>query len=191
MTPFEQFLQSPLSPPARSDELMSSAAQMPMSGAAGMAQMPMPQRGGEGASGMTQEAVERKIKQFIQQRPDVMQQVSAEVQNGVMTGELSYQELQEVGDLALTVLALPSLYPQVRAYALQSGAFDEEDLPPVYDEGVVIALIIASRLGMAAIGGMDMGQPASEPSMAAGLVAMPNVGLSMGGYSDGLLEKDH
>ena len=182
MNRLQEFLESPLAPPARSDQLMTSSAPMPMAGQVGMPPMPMPQQAGEGASGLTQESVERKIKQFIQQRPDVMQQVSAEVQNAVMTGELTYQELQEVGDMALTVLASPSLYPQVRAYALQSGAFDEEDLPPIYDEGVVIALIIASRLGMAAVGGMDMAQPAPAPQMGAGPVAMPNVGLSMGGY---------
>ena len=58
---------------------------------------------------------------------------------------MTAQELTQAVELATLVLSNPSMYPQVRAFAIQNGLAGEEDLPMEYDQGLVIALLIAGK----------------------------------------------
>jgi len=47
--------------------------------------------------------------------------------------------------LARVVLENPSMYPQIRQFAIQKGLATEQELPVEYDEGLIIALITAGK----------------------------------------------
>jgi len=47
--------------------------------------------------------------------------------------------------LAEVVLQNPDMYPQMRQFAIQRGLIPAEDIPEQYDQGLVIAIIIAAK----------------------------------------------
>lgn len=122
------------------------------------------QQGGQQGP-MSPQMVEMRIQQFMQQRPDLVAQIQAAVNEGIMTGDLTQQELNTMVQLATTVLRNPNLYPQVRQFAIQQGLATEADLSPQYDEGIVIAIIIAGRAAQANVGGQNM-MAGGTPQMA-------------------------
>ena len=79
------------------------------------------QQGGQQGP-MSPQMVEMRIQQFMQQRPDLVGQIQAAVNEGIMTGELTQEELNTMVQLATTVLRNPNLYPQVRQFAIQQDS---------------------------------------------------------------------
>jgi hypothetical protein len=187
---FAEFMSSPLMPPAQTAGTgLAGALPFIGRGAGAMPRMtPSYQVGGQVGPGgmpirpqavqqqaglqqagqqgpMAPQMVEMRIQQFVQQRPDLVSQIQAAVNEGLMSGELTQQELNTMVQLATTVLRNPNLYPQVRQFAIQQGLATEADLSPQYDEGIVIALVIAGRAAQANVGGQNM-MAGGSPQMA-------------------------
>jgi hypothetical protein len=95
----------------------------------------------------------------------VLTQIKQAVDEAVMSGELTQQELNMMVQLATTVLRNPALYPQIRQFAIQQGIATEQDLSPTYDQGLIIAILIAARAAQADVGGQNM-MAGGTPAMA-------------------------
>lgn len=115
--------------------------------------------------------VEMQIQDLASRNPQALAQIKQAVDQAMMSGELTQQELDMMVQLATTVLRNPALYPQIRQFAIQQGLATEQDLSPTYDQGLVIAILIAARAARADVGGQDMmaaqspGQPLAQPPM--------------------------
>lgn len=135
---------------------------------------------------MNAEMLEMQINQSAAQSPEMIARVRAGIEAGLRSGELNMEDLNMAIELAKTVAQNPALYPQVRQFVIQKGLATEAELPPEYDEGIVIALLIAAKAmatdiefeGQAPI---QPGQPAPVQDMKdGGLLEVPegNRGLS-------------
>lgn len=105
---------------------------------------------------MNPQMMEMQLQEFAAQNPQVVQQIRQAIEQGVMSGEVTPQELSTLGQLAQTVMQDPNLYPQIRQFAIQQGIATEQDLPMQYDEGLVIAVLLAVRAMRANTGGQNM-----------------------------------
>lgn len=174
MTPAPQ---PPIAPPGRglAGAMPSFAGQMaPQGGSAG--QIPAYQMGGAVGPGgqpmrpagvsapgqmgpqaaISPQMVEMQIQDLATRNPQVLAQIRQAIDQAIMSGELTQQELNMMVQLATTVLRNPALYPQIRQFAIQQGVATEQDLPPEYDPGLVIAVLIAARASQADVGGQDL-----------------------------------
>lgn len=113
----------------------------------GANQRQAPQMGGEMAEG--------QIRDMMSQNPQVAQQIQQAAQQAMATGELTPQEVDMAVKLAKLALRDPSMYPQIRAFAIQNGLATEQDLPQEYDQGLVYALLmLGEALQAQSAGGM-------------------------------------
>lgn len=110
--------------------------QQPMGQPAGMAQ---PQMGAQ------QDISDADLQQFVQQNPQAVQQIAAEIQQSVMEGDLEPQAIQMMEQLLTVALNNHEMYPQMRQFALTQGIMEADDLPEQYDPGYVALLLIAAR----------------------------------------------
>jgi hypothetical protein len=122
-------------------------------------QSDMQQQGGSPSQPMNPEMMEMQVQEFMTRNPQQVQQIKNAVMEAVQTGELSIQELNQLGQLATAAMRNPSMYPQIRQFIIQQGIATEQDIPPQYDEGLIFSVILASQ---AAQGGSDM-MTASQP----------------------------
>jgi len=114
---------------------------------------------------MSPQMVEMQIQDLASRNPQVLAQIKQAINESLMTGELTQQELNMMVQLATTVLRDPNLYPQVRQFAIQQGIATEQDLSPQYDQGLVIAILIAARAAQADVGGQNL-MAGGTPAMA-------------------------
>ena len=91
------------------------------------------------------QAIDMEINQSMKQNPEVVARIRAAIEAGIRSGELNREDLMMAVELAKAVLENPSMYPQIRQFAIQKGLDTEQDLPMQYDEGLVIALITAGK----------------------------------------------
>ena len=126
---------------------------------------------------LSPQMVEMQIQDFAAKNPQVLAQIRQAINEAMMAGELTQQELNMMVQLATTVLRDPSLYPQIRQFAIQQGLATEQDLSPQYDQGLVIAILIAARAAQANVGGQNM-MAGGTPAMAG---AAPVQSLEKGG----------
>jgi len=136
------------------------------------------QPGGPGQVGVQQgpmdpQMVEMHINQFATQHPQELAKIRQVILSEIQSGNLTPQELNQIVQLATVAAQNPSLYPQIRQFAIQQGIATEQDLPQQYDQGLVIVLLIAARAVQQDLGGSpaDAGAPAQAgpiPSMAKG-----------------------
>lgn len=99
-----------------------------------------------------------QVNDMLSKNPEVTARVRAAIEAGIQSGEVSQQELQMATQLAQVALQNPSMYPQLRQFAIDRGLAGPNDLPMEYDQGLVIALVTAAK-AMAAdvqIGGVEM-----------------------------------
>ena len=89
--------------------------------------------------------VEAEINQTLANNPEVVARIRAAIEAGIQSGELNMNELNTLIQLAKTVQQNPAMYPQIRQMAIQRGILPAEEIPKQYDEGLVIALIMASK----------------------------------------------
>jgi hypothetical protein len=94
---------------------------------------------------MNGQMMEMQINQMAAQNPEVVARIRAAIEAGLQAGELSMEELNMAIELAKTVLQNPEMYPQVRQFAIQKGLAEEGDLSVQYDEGIVVALLMAAK----------------------------------------------
>jgi hypothetical protein len=90
--------------------------------------------------------IEAEIQRFASQNPQAVQQIQSEIMQAMQSGELTPQELNMVVQLATTALQNPQMYPKVRQFAIQQGIATEQDIPAEYDQGLLIALVIAGKV---------------------------------------------
>tara|TARA_B100000965_G_C19589440_1_gene757252 strand:+ start:133 stop:1101 length:969 start_codon:yes stop_codon:yes gene_type:complete len=118
---------------------------------------------------MTPEQMDGQMAQTVQNDPQRIQALATELQNAIASGELNADQVNMGLQLAQSAVQDPSIYPQLREFALNNGLAEQEDLPMEYDEGLAFVIILACKLalGMPVPG---MGQPMEQgmPSMRGG-----------------------
>lgn len=122
--------------------------------------MPMPGMQQAGAP-MDPAQRDQMLNQSLAQNPQVVQEIQAALMEGLQTGEVTPQELNMIIQLVQVASQNPDMYPYVRQFAIQQGIATEQDLPPQYDEGLVVALLTVAKAAQQMIqGGQDMAAPA-------------------------------
>lgn len=106
---------------------------------------------------MSPQMVEMQIQEFMRSQPQAVAQIQEAIMAGFQTGEITPQEINQAGQLAMTALQNPEMYPYVRNFAIQQGITTEQELPAEYDQGLVIVLIVALRAVQSMTGAMGMG----------------------------------
>tara|TARA_X000001382_G_scaffold105115_1_gene80295 strand:- start:13 stop:822 length:810 start_codon:yes stop_codon:yes gene_type:complete len=94
---------------------------------------------------MNPNMIDMQINQSAAQNPELIARVRAGIEAGLQSGEINMEDLNMAIELAKTVAQNPAMYPQVRQFVIQKGLATEEELPPQYDEAIVMALLIASK----------------------------------------------
>lgn len=94
---------------------------------------------------MNSQMIEMGINQTAAQNPELIARVRAGIEAGLQSGEINMEDLNMAIELAKTVAQNPAMYPQVRQFVIQKGLATAEELPPEYDEAIVIALLIAAK----------------------------------------------
>jgi len=94
---------------------------------------------------MNPQVMDMELNKMASENPELIARIRAGIEAGLQSGELTIEELNMVIELAKTVLQDPSMYPQVRQFAIQKGLATEQEIPMEYDEGLIIAIILASK----------------------------------------------
>ena len=136
----------------------------------------MPQRPGLGAQRPAKAANPQMLmaeaQRFAQQNPQQVQQIKAEVQSEIQSGEMNLQQLTALVNMAMVALQQPDMYPQLRTAAIRQGLAEEDDLSPQFDPGVLfILLLIGQSMGIQGGAQPQAPQPPQAqavPSMAIG-----------------------
>ncbi len=152
---------------------------MPMRPTAMPGSVPAGLASGSGVSSMAPMAssqdLEESLQRVQQQAPERLAELRAMMAQAIQSGELTPQELNMMVQLATVAAQDPSMYPQIRAFAIRQGLATEADLPVQYDQGLVFALLVVAR----AMQG-EQGEAVPQPiSMAFGGM-VPGVGSSDG-----------
>lgn len=124
-----------------------------------------------------------EARRFVQQHPQQVQQMLAELQRLLQTGELSREELNMVIQMARSAAQNPALYPQLRRIAIQRGVAEPGEISEQFDPGLVFILVLMGEAMQAGMGG----QGGAIPSFKAG-GPVPNKGDSR---SDPVVAKLH
>ncbi len=128
---------------------------------------------------MSPQMIEMQLQEFMRKNPQAVQRIANAIMAGFQSGELTPDELNTAGQLAMTALQNPEMYPYVRKYAIQQGLAGEQDLSPEYDQGLIFVLLLAIRAvqsqtgGMGAVGGMGT---------QTGMPPQPMMSMADGGY---------
>ena len=121
---------------------------------------------------MSPQMLSMQVNQIATQNPQQVEQIRMAIMEAMQSGELTEQELNMVIQLATVASQNPEMYPQVRTFAIQQGIATEQDLPPQFDEGLIMVLLLAAKSMQSDVGGQSMmqgGTPATAvPSMATG-----------------------
>jgi hypothetical protein len=158
-------------------------AQGGMVGQNGMPVQPAGMRTAGNQQRMTPQILEMHLQDFMRKQPQQVQQIQKAIMAGLQSGEITQEELNKAGQLAMTALQNPDMYPYIRNFAIQQGMATEQDLSPQYDEGLIFVLILAIRaaeaggLSMAGGGGAPMSDMGATPPMSNN----PVMGMAGGG----------
>lgn len=130
---------------------------------------------------LTPEQMDGQMAQTVQNNPQAIQALAIELQKAIASGELNAEQVNMGLQLAQSAVQDPSLYPQLRQFALNNGLVEADDLPLEYDEGLAFVIILGCKLAL----GMEvpgMGQPMEQgmPSMRSG-GALPKQSPNPGG----------
>lgn len=149
--------------PSYADGGMVGAGGMPV----GMGQAGLQPQGVQAP--LSPQEVQIQIDNFMSNNPQQVAEIQRVIQAGVQAGEITAQDVNMMEQMAMTALQNPELYPNLRRLAIQQGFATEQDLSPQYDQGIIILVLIASRVAKQVLegGGMDvpaMGQAVSPPA---------------------------
>ena len=111
---------------------------------------------------------------LLQQHPEIKQQIQQAVQQAMASGQLTMQEAQLGVQLCQAVVNNPALWPQLRAFAIQNGLATEDQIPQQYDQGLVMAILIAAK----AVENPDNGQGVQGRFATGGMIQGPGTGTS-------------
>ena len=111
---------------------------------------------------------------LLNQHPDIKQKIQQAVQQALASGQLTTQEAQMGVQLAQACINNPALWPQLRAFAIQNGLATEDQLPQQYDQGLVMAILIADK----AVQDQSNGGGAKGRYATGGMITGPGTGTS-------------
>jgi hypothetical protein len=184
-----------IAPGAMNVQMQPQMPRYQMGGAIGPDGQPMRPAGLQQAAPqgpMDANMVEMQLQQFASQNPQVVAQIQQEVNAALMSGELTQQELNMLAQMAATALRSPELYPQLRQFAIQQGLATDADIPMEYDQGLVIAVLLAAQAAQANVGGQNM-LAGGNPAMAgqAPIQSLKDGGRVRGGESEPVVIEAH
>ncbi|MEI2419373.1 hypothetical protein V6O07_03800, partial [Arthrospira platensis SPKY2] len=122
---------------------------------------------------MPPEMMEMQLQQFSSQNPQAVQQIRSVINQALASGDIEPQQLNMLAQIATTAMRSPELYPQLRQMAIQQGVADEEDMPPEFDQGFIISILLAAQAMQADVGGQDM-MAGGQPPMPGGQPPIPS-----------------
>jgi len=105
----------------------------------------MPMAAGAQQAPVNPQMFHNQAQDLLNQHPEVKQQIQQAVQQALASGQLTMQEAQMGVQLCQAVINNPALWPQLRAFAIQNGLAGENDIPQQYDQGLVMAILIAAK----------------------------------------------
>lgn len=116
---------------------------------------------------------------LLQQHPEIKQQIQQAVQQAMASGQLTMQEAQMGVQLCQACINNPALWPQLRAFAIQNGLATGDQIPQQYDQGLVMAILIAAKAVGADSGQGAQGAGGPQGRFATGgLISGPGSGTS-------------
>jgi hypothetical protein len=98
-----------------------------------------------------------EAQRFVQQHPEQVQQMLAELQGLLQSGELTREELNMVIQMARAAAQNPALYPQLRRVAIQRGVAEPGEISEQFDAGLIFVLVLMGEAMQAGAGAS--GQP--------------------------------
>ena len=122
-------------------------------------------------------AIDQQAQQFMQQNPQQVEQIKAEVQQSMASGEVDAQSLNMFVQVATTALQNPEMWPQLRQVLIQQGMLDAEDVSEEYDQGFLIILYIIGKT----MGGGQMTTPGPQQAMPMSAGQSPQMSMIKGG----------
>lgn len=125
---------------------------------------------------MSPQMIEMQLQEFMRKQPQQVQQIANALTAGVQAGEITPEQLNMAGQLAMTALQNPDMYKYVRQFAIQQGLAEENDLSPEYDQGLIFVVLLAVRVAQQTMG--SMGGMGTETGMA----QQPMMSMTDGGY---------
>jgi len=125
--------------------MQPSYAEGGMIGPQGMPVRPAGLQQQQASGPMNPQMVDMQINDMLNKNPEIVARVRAAIEAGIQSGELDPQGLNMAVQLAEVVLQNPDMYPQMRQFAIQRGLIAAEDIPEQYDQGLVIAIMIAAK----------------------------------------------
>jgi len=127
-------------------------------------------------------AIDQQAQQFMQQQPQQVEQIKAQVEQAMASGEIDAQSLNMFVQIATTALQSPEMWPQLRQVLIQQGMLDAEDVGEEYDQGFLIVLYIIGKTmggGQMTTPGPQQGAPQQGMPMSAG--QSPQMSMAKGG----------
>lgn len=144
-----------------------------MVGASGMPVRPSGM--GQSQQRLSPQAIEMQLQEFMRKQPQEVARIQQAIMAGYQSGEITPEELNMAGQLAMTALQNPEMYTYIRQFAIQQGMANEEDLSPEYDQGLIFVLLLAIR---AVQGNTQQGMS----GMPGGMNNQPMMSMASGGY---------
>lgn len=117
-------------------------------------------------------AIDQQAQQFMQQNPQQVAQIRAQVQQAMAAGEIDQSSLNMFVQVATVALQNPEMWPQLRQVLIRQGMLDAEDVGEEYDQGFLIVLYLIGKT-------MGSDQTAAPAPMSAGQT--PQMSMKKGG----------
>ena len=128
---------------------------------------------GQSQQRLSPQTIELQLQEFMRKQPQEVARIQQAIMAGYQSGEITPEELNMAGQLAMTALQNPEMYTYIRQFAIQQGMANEEDLSPEYDQGLIFVLLLAIRAVQGntqqGMGGAPMGD-------------QPMMSMASGGY---------
>ena len=129
---------------------------------------------------LSPQAIEMQLQEFMRKQPQEVARIQQAIMAGYQSGEITPEELNMAGQLAMTALQNPEMYTYIRQFAIQQGMANEEDLSPEYDQGLIFVLLLAIR---AVQGNTQQDMAGGAPGgMGGGMNNQPMMSMASGGY---------
>ena len=122
-------------------------------------------------------AIDQQAQQFMQQNPQQVAQIKAEVQKSMAEGEVDEQGLNMFVQVATAALQNPEMWPQLRQVLIRQGILDAEDVGEEYDQGFLIMLYIVGKT----MGGGQATTPAPQQAAPMSAGQAPQMSMAKGG----------
>lgn len=127
-------------------------------------------------------AIDQQAQQFMQQNPQQVQQIRAQVQEAMAAGEVDAQSLNMFVQIATTALQSPEMWPQLRQVLIRQGMLDAEEVSEEYDQGFLIVLYIIGK-SMGGVGAQTTPTAPTQPQVQMPMSAgqPPEMSMAKGG----------